>query len=83
MTLDLSTPLHARRAADALATFDTRDLGEHQVGVGESLASIAVLWYGPQRARLFTLIVARNALVGTTLTIGQRLIIPRAGWRLL
>lgn len=83
MTLDLARPLHARRAAEALAGFDPRDLGEHQVAVGESLAQIAGLWYGPLRIGLFTLIVKRNSLIGTTIQIGQRLIIPRAGWKLL
>lgn len=82
-TSALATPLHARRAAASLESFDPRPLGVHQVGVGDSLASIAALWYGPERAGLFTLIVATNYLTGTAITVGQLLAIPRIGWRAL
>jgi hypothetical protein len=82
-TTPLATPLHARRAALALEGFDPTPLGYHQVGAGESLATIARLWYGPRKGGLYTLIIEANFLVGVAVDVGQILVIPRAGWRLL
>lgn len=81
MTLDLTTPLHARRAAAELESFDPGVLGIHQVGVGESLTTIAALWYGPTRVGQATMIVAANYLISTKISVGQRLVVPRLGWR--
>lgn len=83
MTLDLALPLHARRAAIALEGFDPDPLGQHQVGVGETIFTIAALWYGPARAGLASLIVEQNFLISTRISIGQVLTIPRIGWRAL
>lgn len=83
MAGSLAIPLHARAAALALESFDPDPLGTHQVGVGESLASIAALWYGPERARLYTLIIEANFLTGVKVDVGQVLTIPRSGWRSL
>lgn len=78
---DLSAPLHARAALASLAGFDATPLGHHQVGVGESLTTIAALWYGPGRGQLAALIVSANFLLSAEVYVGQRLVIPRAGWR--
>lgn len=83
MTTPIATPLHARRAAMALEGFDPTPLGYHRVGLGESLATIARAWYGPDRVGLYTLIVEANYLTGPRADVGQILVIPRAGWRLL
>lgn len=75
-------PLHARTAAATLENFDPDPLGYHTVAVGESLLSIAGLWYGPHRTGLYTLIVEANLLISASVFVGQQLTIPRAGWRM-
>lgn len=78
----LRTPLTCLSAANQLIQFNPTELARYKIQTGDTLQSIAILYYGSKWSEMWAVIASVNNLNNpVSLPVGAVIIIPDLTWR--